>query len=98
MLELSRTTDILGTVQGNFLKIGFAAESRDLVFHAREKLEQKDLDLIIANDITAPGSGFNVDTNQVTLLHRFGQSEALPLMTKEALAHIILDRVKALWP
>ncbi|MBT9157344.1 MAG: Coenzyme A biosynthesis bifunctional protein CoaBC [Firmicutes bacterium] len=98
VLELSRTTDILGTVQGNFLKIGFAAESRDLVFHAREKLEQKDLDLIIANDITAPGSGFNVDTNQVTLLHRFGQSEALPLMTKEALAHIILDRVKALWP
>ncbi|MBS3938417.1 MAG: bifunctional phosphopantothenoylcysteine decarboxylase/phosphopantothenate--cysteine ligase CoaBC [Peptococcaceae bacterium] len=98
VLELSRTADILGSVQGPFLKIGFAAESRDLVFNAREKLTQKNLDLIIANDITAPHCGFEVDTNQVILLYRSDQSEALPLMTKEALAHIILDRVQALWP
>ena len=96
VLELERTTDILATVSGSFLKIGFAAESHDLLKNAREKLLRKQLDLIVANDITSPYSGFDVDTNEVTLLYPNRDSEELPLMTKEKLAHIILDRISLL--
>jgi len=96
VLELERTTDILAAVRGSFLKIGFAAESRDLLKNAREKLLRKQLDLIVANDITAAHSGFDVDTNEVTLLYPHGENEDLPLMTKEKLAHIILDRISLL--
>lgn len=96
VLELERTTDILAAVSGSFLKIGFAAESRDLLKNAREKLLRKQLDLIVANDITSPHSGFDVDTNEVTLLYPTGENEELPLMTKEKLAHIILDRISLL--
>jgi len=95
-LELERTPDILASVSGSFLKIGFAAESRDLLDNAREKLARKKLHMIVANDITAPGSGFDVDTNEVTLLYPSGETEAHPLMTKDQLAHIILDRISRL--
>jgi len=96
VLELKPTVDILGSVVGQFLKIGFAAESRDLLVNARDKLQRKNLDLVVANDITAPGSGFDVDTNQAALIHKDGLLEELPMMTKENLAHIILDRVASL--
>ncbi len=92
-LELVRTPDILAEASGSFLKIGFAAESENLVENARQKLQQKQLDLIAANDITAAGSGFNVDTNQVTLIDRDGNVEELPLLTKREVAEKILDRV-----
>jgi phosphopantothenoylcysteine decarboxylase/phosphopantothenate--cysteine ligase len=92
-LELMRTPDILAELKGNFLKIGFAAESKDLVANARKKLEQKGLDLIVANDITEPESGFGADTNKVTIIDKQGKVESLPLMSKREVAERILDRV-----
>jgi phosphopantothenoylcysteine decarboxylase/phosphopantothenate--cysteine ligase len=95
-LELVRTPDILAEVKGNFLRVGFAAESEDMVANARRKLESKQLDLIVANDITDPTGGFDVDTNQVTLIDREGKVEELPLLTKREAADKILDRVVGL--
>jgi len=92
-LELTRTPDILTEVKGNFLKVGFAAESEDIVANARQKLEKKQLDLIVANDITDASSGFGVDTNKVTLIDRDGKVESLPLLTKREVADKILDKV-----
>ncbi len=92
-LELIRTPDILTEVKGNFLKVGFAAESRDVVGNAKQKLEKKQLDIIIANDITDTSSGFGVDTNKVTLIGQDGKVESLPLLTKREVADRILDRV-----
>ncbi|MCL0053175.1 bifunctional phosphopantothenoylcysteine decarboxylase/phosphopantothenate--cysteine ligase CoaBC [Dehalococcoidales bacterium] len=92
-LELIRTPDILTEVKGNFLKIGFAAESKDIVANAKQKLQRKQLDLIVANDITDADSGFGVDTNKVTLIDRYGNIESLPLLTKKEVADKILDRV-----
>lgn len=92
-LELVRTPDILGEVKGNFVKVGFAAESENTVANAKAKLTKKRLDLIVANDITDPQSGFDVDTNKVTLIDRSGKVEALPLMSKRQVAEQILDRV-----
>jgi phosphopantothenoylcysteine decarboxylase/phosphopantothenate--cysteine ligase len=92
-LELVRTPDILAEVKGDFLKIGFAAESEDVVANAKKKLEKKQLDLIVANDITDASSGFGVDTNKVTLIDKKGKAEKLPLMSKREVADKILDRV-----
>ena len=95
-LELVRTPDILSEVQGDFIKVGFAAETEDLVANARRKLEAKKVDLFVANDVTAPDSGFAVDTNRVTLIGKDGQAEELPLMTKREVAEKVLDRVVAM--
>ncbi len=95
-LELVRTPDILAEVKGNFVRVGFAAESEDIVANARQKLQKKQLDLIAANDITATDSGFAVDTNKVTLINRDGKEESLPLLTKREVADRILDRVVGL--
>ena len=92
-LELVRTPDIITEVKGDFIKVGFAAESEDIVANARKKLEKKELDLIVANDITDKESGFGVDTNKVTLISRDGKTEKLPLMSKREVADKILDRV-----
>jgi phosphopantothenoylcysteine decarboxylase/phosphopantothenate--cysteine ligase len=92
-LELARTPDILAEVKGKFLRVGFAAESEDIVANARRKLESKQLDLIVANDITDPTGGFDVDTNRVTLIDRNGKIESLPLLTKREVADKILDNV-----
>ncbi|MBA7686829.1 Coenzyme A biosynthesis bifunctional protein CoaBC [subsurface metagenome] len=95
-LELIRTPDILTEVKGKFLKVGFAAESEDVVANARQKLEKKQLDLIVANDITDPSSGFGADTNKVTLIDKQGNIEDLPLLTKREVADKILDKVAEL--
>ena len=95
-IELTKTPDILAEVRGEFIKVGFAAESEDLLANARKKLRQKNLDLIVANDITAPDSGFDVDTNRVTLIDRKGKAEELPLMSKREVAEKILDKVAKL--
>ncbi len=92
-LELTKTQDIIGEVSGNLLKIGFAAESANLLENARGKLESKGLDLIVANDITAEDSGFGADTNKVTIIDKNGNQDDLPLMPKSELAHRILDRI-----
>jgi phosphopantothenoylcysteine decarboxylase/phosphopantothenate--cysteine ligase len=95
-LELVRTPDILVEVKGDFIKVGFAAESENIVANAKQKLEKKQLDLIVANDITAADSGFGVDTNKVTIISRDGKVESLPLMSKREVADKILDRVVSL--
>ena len=75
--------------------VGFAAETNDVLAHARDKLARKNLDMIVANDVTRPGAGFDVDTNIVTLITKEGQ-EALPMMSKAEVAQRILDRALAL--
>ena len=75
--------------------VGFAAETNDVLAHARDKLARKNLDMIVANDVTRPGAGFDVDTNIVTLIRKDGQ-EALPMMSKAEVAQRILDRALAL--
>ena len=74
------------------LFVGFAAETNDVLAHARQKLERKRLDLIVANDVTRPGAGFDVDTNIVTLISREDMRE-LPILSKREVADRILDRV-----
>ncbi len=95
-IDLQSTPDILEEAQGSFLKIGFAAETEDLLKNARSKLERKSLDLVVANDVSAEGSGFGVDTNKVALLSKSGGVEDLPLMSKHEVAHRILDQVALL--
>lgn len=95
-LELIRNPDILeelGKDKGERLLIGFAAETDDLLQNAAKKLAGKNLDMVVANDISKAGAGFNVDTNIVKLLFKGGRVEELPIMGKEELADVILDRV-----
>jgi phosphopantothenoylcysteine decarboxylase/phosphopantothenate--cysteine ligase len=95
-IELTRTPDILAEVSGDLIKVGFAAESEEIVENATRKLEDKGLDFIVANDITSPDSGFAVDTNRVIIIDRDGKVDRLPLMPKSEVAHRILDRVAEL--
>ena len=78
------------------MRVGFAAESQNLVENAKAKVTSKNLDLIVANDITSEGSGFGSDTNQVTLIDRDLRVEELPLLTKYDVSNRILDRVRDL--
>ena len=80
----------------NFVKVGFAAETDELLTNAHMKLTQKRLDLIAANDVNAEGSGFETDTNKVTIIDRGGEVEDFPLMSKHNVAEKILDRVVGL--
>ena len=97
-LKLVRTDDILMAIAGRRKAeqtiVGFAAETESLEGHAREKLAKKKLDLIVANDVSRPNSGFEVDTNEATLFRADGGVRKLPLMTKLALADEILDEVR----
>ena len=94
-LTLEPTEDILASLGKLRPKvvIGFAAESDNLLANARSKLEEKDLDLIVANDITAMDAGFGADTNRVTLIGRNGEAVSLPLLTKVEVAERLLDKV-----
>lgn len=98
-LELVETPDILATLgarkRGQVL-VGFAAETQDLVEKAARKLRRKNLDLIVANDVTAPDAGFEVDTNTVTLIWPDGRQESLPNLPKPEVARRILDAVRPL--
>lgn len=78
------------------LNVGFALETDDMLAHAAEKLARKGFDLLVANDATEEGAGFDVSTNRVTLLTPDGSSEALPLLSKDEVAEEILDRVAPL--
>jgi phosphopantothenoylcysteine decarboxylase/phosphopantothenate--cysteine ligase len=100
-LNLERTTDILQALgarrQGSArpVLVGFAAATGDPVASARRKLDAKRVDLIVANDVTAPGAGFDVDTNQVVLVSH-ESDDRLPLMSKAAVAVAVIDRVERL--
>ena len=96
-ISLAKTTDILKSAKGDFVRVGFAAESQNLVENAKAKVGSKQLDLIVANNITAEGSGFGSDTNKVTLIDRDLAVEELPLLGKYDVGNRILDRVKRLF-
>ena len=95
-VALTKNPDILAELgkikTGQFL-VGFAAETQELVANATEKLRRKNLDMLVANDVTLPGAGFESETNIVKLLSKDGRVEELPQMSKQSLAGLLLDRV-----
>ena len=94
---LERTPDILAALGATKLAgqilVGFAAETEEVCTNAAAKLAAKHVDLMVANDVTEPDAGFEVDTNRVVLLDSDGRVDELPLMTKDALAGVLLDRI-----
>ncbi|MBE9487168.1 MAG: bifunctional phosphopantothenoylcysteine decarboxylase/phosphopantothenate--cysteine ligase CoaBC [Chloroflexi bacterium] len=99
-LQLEKNPDILselGARKGDKILIGFAAETERLLIHAAEKLKKKNLDMIVANDVTRLDAGFNVDTNIVRFLYADGRVEELGLMSKMLVAEKLLDQVARLW-
>ena len=110
-LKLVRNPDILKTVarrtkhqapariaRASTIFVGFAAETNDVIAEARRKCREKNLDMIVANDVTEKGSGFGVDTNRVTLVRKDGSVDRLPLMTKLAVARRIVRECEDLCP
>jgi phosphopantothenoylcysteine decarboxylase/phosphopantothenate--cysteine ligase len=99
-LDLAKTTDILAATAAyaneRLVRIGFAAESQDLLQNAADKLERKRLDLIVANDISRTDSGFGTDDNAVVFLDRSGDQRELPLLPKREVADLILDQALAI--
>ncbi len=96
MLELEKNPDIigeLGKVKGDRIIVGFAAETDNILEHAVEKLNKKNLDLIIANNVAKAGIGFGSDDNEVTIIEKTGASKEVPKMTKDEIAHTILNAV-----
>ncbi len=96
LLEMDKNPDILkelGEKRRNHILVGFAAETSELMEHAEVKLKEKNLDLIVANDVTQPGAGFGVDTNIVKILDAAGKVKKVPLLSKDEVANIILDQV-----
>lgn len=99
-LKLEKNRDILselGAQKGDQILVGFAAETERLLTHAAEKLQKKNLDMIVANNVTTEGAGFDVDTNIVRFLFADGRVEELGLMSKIQVANQLLDRVATLW-
>ena len=100
-LVLEKNPDILKELgqkkQKGQVLVGFAAETQNLIQYAQSKLEKKNLDMIVANDVSKPQAGFNVDTNLIKLLKRDGSIEELPLMSKKDLAYIILNHVMKIY-
>jgi len=97
-LQLERTTDILQELgssagRGKRILVGFAAETDDVLQHATKKLQEKNLDIIVANDLTQTGSGFGSDNNSVTILEKTGGKTEIPLKPKEEIAAVILDKI-----
>ena len=96
VIELTRNPDILGELsqhKGNRLHVGFATETENVLENATRKLRGKNLDMIVANDVTQEGAGFAHDTNIVTLIDRSERMETLPLMSKDEVAHVVYDRL-----
>jgi phosphopantothenoylcysteine decarboxylase/phosphopantothenate--cysteine ligase len=96
-LELEKNPDIigeLGKIKEHRVLIGFAAETENIFEHAAEKLKNKNLDIIIANDVAKPGIGFGADNNEVTIIEAGGSAKHVPLLSKDEVAHIILDAAK----
>ncbi len=100
-LELVKNPDILaelGSKKGSSpcILVGFAAETQEMIANAREKLKAKNLDMIVANDVSRDDAGFEADTNKIKLIYNDGRVEDTPLMTKDEVADLILDRIKTL--
>ena len=99
VIELDRNKDIaqeIGKIKNNKILVGFAAETNDLIENAKGKIKKKNLDFIVANDLTKEGAGFGVDTNIVKIIDKEGNITEYPKMKKEEVANIILDKIKEL--
>ena len=99
VLHLEKNPDILkelGELKQKQTLVGFAAETQKLIDYAKEKIQKKNLDMIIANDVSKPGAGFNTDTNIIKIITRDGNIEEMPMASKDSLAGEILDRVMKL--
>ena len=99
VIELDRNKDIaqeIGKIKNNKILVGFAAETNDLIENASLKIKKKNLDFIVANDLTKEGAGFGVDTNIVKIIDKEGNITEYPKMKKEEVANIILDKIKVL--
>lgn len=99
VLELEPNPDILKTIapmKGKRIFVGFAAETGDPVPEAKRKLSSKGLDMVVANDVSSPDSGFAVDTNRVTFVCSDGKISYLPLLSKKEVAERIIDRIQSL--
>jgi phosphopantothenoylcysteine decarboxylase/phosphopantothenate--cysteine ligase len=97
-LELVQNADIvagLAAHKGTRIVVGFAAETHDVAAEARRKLREKNLDLVVANDVTADGAGFGGDTNVVRMIDTAGLDDTLPVLPKDEVAERILDWVAA---
>ena len=93
-IDLIKTTDIIANIsKTNLIKIGFAAESDNLIENGKSKIQSKSLDLIVANDILDKNNGFESDTNKVSIIHPNGDVEVVPTMPKYEVANEILDRM-----
>lgn len=100
-LVLKKNPDILaelGKLKTTQFLVGFAAETQDLIVHATEKLRKKNLDMLVANDVTLNGAGFDTDTNIVKILSLDGSVEELPKMSKAELGRVILEKVLSKYP
>ncbi|MGL5693919.1 MAG: bifunctional phosphopantothenoylcysteine decarboxylase/phosphopantothenate--cysteine ligase CoaBC [Peptostreptococcaceae bacterium] len=99
VIELDRNKDIayeIGKVKQDKILVGFAAETNDLIENAKDKIKKKNLDFIVANDLTKEGAGFGVDTNIVKIIDKDGTINEYPIMKKNEVANVILDKVKEL--
>ena len=99
VISLDRNKDIayeIGKIKNDKILVGFAAETNDLIENAKNKVKKKNLDFIVANDLTKEGAGFGVDTNIVKIIDKDGIISEYPIMKKEELANVILDKVKSL--
>lgn len=95
-IEFTRTTDILAELGRKFsekIVVGFAAECENILENSRKKIKSKNIDLIVSNDISEAGCGFESDTNRVTIIDKTGRNTEIPLLTKEEIAHRILDKI-----
>ena len=93
-IDLEENPDIVAGLEiDGLVKFGFAAETENLIENARAKIDAKNLDAIIANDVTSPGSGFGSETNRVTVIRRSGRMQEYPLMSKREVAEIVLDHL-----
>jgi phosphopantothenoylcysteine decarboxylase/phosphopantothenate--cysteine ligase len=95
-LQLQETEDILaelGTRSGRRMLVGFAAETDSIIQNATRKLKQKNLDMIVANNLLQEGAGFGGDTNAVTIIERSGRVTEIPVMQKSEVASRILDKI-----
>ncbi len=96
-LELEKNPDILaelGNIKGDRILVGFAAETENMLEHAADKLKRKNLDLIVANDVSKEGIGFGSDNNEVAIIDKSGNVRQVPVLSKDEIAHIILDATK----
>lgn len=95
-IELTQNPDILyglGQKKTHQFLVGFAAETQDVIEHGKSKLKRKNLDMLVANDVAQEGAGFNVPTNVASLLYKDGTLEQYPLMTKEKLGEVIIEKI-----